>query len=474
MRKLGMAALVVTIAGACASRQDPPAAPEDPAPGAPEEGALAQEETAETSALAVEPVDRPGEPGEWGLVGGPSYAQVVDRVVGMVEDPGVHAGVSRRGLGVMNVMWEDTGRSMGSALGPNITDLTLQVRFARGSGRGEEAALMPVIRFPNFTDRTGDVPANKLWIRVGNHRNKKQLQTVPLTDVLRNLRGYASKPWTIGGNGNLLAKRDTHFLMSAQAVFLPIPREGKAEFNPVVFNYQSAPGSPAVLTLLVTRQGTSLSVIENSPGDSTVLGYGQELYFNDEGQKAPFTAERRSDVKARIDAQGGAKSEDDVSALQKGADVLMLVQVPLKHQNRGMLGGVGQGMGGGGYMAAESASGAPAPPAAVAKPSAAPARGGARSDVEQAVLGHGERKGPYAEGIGTVLVRDERFPIRVTMQFYKATSNGVVSEADLDGIANVIGNVYEHADYVGSLVIPEDDRRRPTEWQRMPGHWFRW
>jgi hypothetical protein len=45
---------------------------------------------------------------------------------------------------------------------------------------------------------------------------------------------------------------------SAQAVFLPIPKQGQGEFNPVLFNYQSSPGSPAVLTILVTRQGTSL------------------------------------------------------------------------------------------------------------------------------------------------------------------------------------------------------------------------
>jgi hypothetical protein len=61
-------------------------------------------------------------------------------------------------------------------------------------------------------------------------------------------------------------------------------------------------------------------------------------------------------------------------------------------------------------------------------------------------------------------VRDERFPVRVTIQFYKATSNGVVSESDLDAIATSIGSVYEHADYVGSLVVPEGDRLRPTEW----------
>src|SRR5262249_16523683 len=151
------------------------------------------------------------DPDAWGIVGEPSYATVVDKVVGMVNDPGVQQATQRRGLGVMNVMWEDTGRAQGSSIGPNITDLTLQVRFQRGSAG--EAGLMPVIRFPNFADRTGDVPASKLFVRVGNHRNAKDLKTVPLTDVLKNLRGFASKPWTIGGTGNLLNARDTHFLV---------------------------------------------------------------------------------------------------------------------------------------------------------------------------------------------------------------------------------------------------------------------
>jgi hypothetical protein len=97
-------------------------------------------------------------------------------------------------------------------------------------------------------------------------------------------------------------------LVSAQAVFLPIPREGKAEFNPVLFNYQSAPGSPAVLSILITREGTSVSVIENRPEEQSGQGMGQELYFNNKGQRASFTAERRSDVEARIAAQGGPKT----------------------------------------------------------------------------------------------------------------------------------------------------------------------
>lgn len=420
--------------------------------------------------VAGDPNQNPQDPdGEWGIRGpdAADYEQVVQKVANMVGDHHVTSGASRRGLGVMNVMWEDTGRSIGSSVGPNISDLTLQVRYKDTSG-SHRSALMPVIRFPNFSDRTGDVPADKFFVRVGNERpGKAPLRTVALTEILKDLKSFASVPSSILGSGDLTAPRDTHFLVSAQAVFLPIPKSGKAEFNPVLFNYQSAPKSPAVLSILVTREGTSISVIENLPEDSSAsVGAGQELYFNNNGQRTAFTAERKSDVEARIAAQGGPKTENDKSALAKGADSLFLIQVPLMVAQRPRPKPM--------PMPAAAPMGGAMPSAA--KASAAPMADMAAesSDVEQAVLGHGPNLGPFNEGHGLRLVRDSRFPIRITIQFYKATSNGVVSESDLDGIAKSIGSVYEHAEFVGSLVLPEDDARRPTAWQKIPREWFPW
>ena len=416
------------------------------------------------------------EESDWGIKS-PSdsqeFARTIDKVANMVSDSSLNGRVRRRNLSLVNVTWEDTGRAQGSSLGPNISDLTLQVR--RKDERGQfQSSIMPVIRPPNFTDRTGDVPSDRFFIRVGNESNgNASLRSVPLTDVLKNIRAFASRPESILGDGNLFAARDSHFLVSAQAVFLPIPKTGKAQFNPVLFNYQSAPGSPAVLTILVTRQGTSMQVIENKPEDATAAGWGQELYFNNKGQKAAFTAERKSDVEQRIAAQGGPKTEDDKSALQKGADVLFLVQVPLKHAQLGRLGGAMPG-GVGGGMVAPSAAAAPAKKAESAKGGGPADMAAEKSDVEQAVLGHGPNVGPYAEGPRLRLERDPKFPVRITVQFYKATSNGVVSDIDLDSISKSIGSVYEHADFVGSLVLPENDPRRPTAWQKVPHEWFPW
>jgi hypothetical protein len=87
------------------------------------------------------------------------------------------------------------------------------------------------------------------------------------------------------------------------------------------------------------------------------------------------------------------------------------------------------------------------------------------SDVDVAVIGHGDAEGPYTELDGLTIQRDPRFPIRVTVQFYQATSNGVVSKADIDRMADQIAMVYDKADYVGSLVVPAPgDKKRVTRW----------
>ena len=99
-----------------------------------------------------------------------------------------------------------------------------------------------------------------------------------MTKVIANLRDYVSNPRDLRGNDNFLAKRDTHFLVSAQHVFVPIPKGNKAEFNPVLFNYQSAPGSPAILVLLITREGTSVQIIENRRGDQSYQGWNRFDY----------------------------------------------------------------------------------------------------------------------------------------------------------------------------------------------------
>ncbi len=406
--------------------------------------------------------------------------KAISRVEQMPASERMQSRAARYGLNVLDLTWEDTGRDIGSSGGPNISDVTLQMREPLdASGKRFRTHLLPVLRAPNFSDKTADIAADKLWVKVGNQSNGAQLVSVPLTEVLSHLREYVSDPDSVRGSGDFSAPRDTHFLVSAQHVFVPIAEQGKIEFTPVIFNYQSYERHPAVMTLLITRQGTSVVALENAGPDSVQYGAGQQVYFNNKGQKTTLTAERRSTVQARIEA--GAATEQDAGALDEGADMMWIVQVPLK-----VRGAARSGFGSGysydddgpsspGFSA--PAPGKSAPMAESKADSMSGLSGGSsagsgssrgRSDVETAVLGHGDDLGPVTEGHGLKLERDPRFPVRVTVQFYKATSNGVVSDADLVAAKAQINKVYADADYVGSLVVQSGDRSRPTDWHR--GH----
>ncbi|MBS2039367.1 hypothetical protein JST97_30560 [bacterium] len=371
-----------------------------------------------------------------------SYREVVTDTANMVNSPTATQAARSHGLQILNLTWEDTGRYANSSVGPNISDMTLQVID------GDRLTLMPVIRFPNFEDKTADLRPDDFNLLVGNE-DGRELHKVNLRQYLGHFREYLHDPhsWK-GREQSLLAERDTHVLVSAQACFLPIPQKGEAKFNPVLFNYQSYQGNPAVLSLVCTREGTSATIIDNTR-DKAGAAWGQRLFFNHDGQRAGFTGTRLSDF-----ASGG-ESQTVNAGGQGGLNMVLLVQVPLKHKEIPL-------------RASECEAACPPNPCAGANYQMT-------SDVENAVIGHGKIEGPYTEIDNMAIERDPRFPIRVTVQFYKATSNGVVSEKDLASIATQINQVYADGDYVGSLVTG-GQTQRPTEYsgdKQQPKGWWR-
>jgi hypothetical protein len=389
-----------------------------------------------------------------GCLSDPDYAEAIQRTADMVWDEDALRLAQDHGLDLVNLTWEDTGRYYGSSVGPNISDLTIQVThqfpstsLRAGSGGDCALTLMPVIRYPNFTDLTADISPDDFYLLVGNERGD-DLERITLTEYLRHFREYLSEPdsWA-SRESSLFVGRDTHVLVSAQAAFLPVPKEGIAEFNPVIFNYQSYQGDPAVLTIVATREGTSATVIDNVR-DAFPAGWswGQRLFFNQDGERASFTGERLSDFVSTRPVE----LDTPEAAGESGLNMVLIIQVPLRQK-----------------VSLEDllpTFGAMAPMAESA----------AKSDVEAAVIGHGDVEGPFTEIDGLAIRRDQRFPIRVTVQFYKATSDGIVTESDLQTIADQIDRVYEDGDYVGSLVVdgPSD---RPTEYDgpkdEPPGWW---
>jgi hypothetical protein len=378
----------------------------------------------------------------------PDYLQAIENTANMVWDENAIRLAKQYGLDILNVTWEDTGRYYNSSVGPNISDVTIQIQHQDPQSGSYALTLMPVIRFPNFSDVTADIQLDKFFLLVGNE-DGTDLQKVSLRDYLGDFRRYLSSPGSWNSReSSLLAPRDSHVLVSAQAAFLPVPQEGKAEFNPVIFNYQSYQGDPAVLTIVATREGTSATVIDNvRDGFAAGYSWGQRLFFNQDGERASFTGQRLSDFRTSEQPSG----ETPRAAGEAGLNMVLIIQVPLKQKFpiEGEL-----------AVMEESVAAAPSL--------------GLKSDVEAAVIGHGQVEGPFTEIDGLEIERDPRFPVRVTVQFYKATSNGIVTAEDMEQIHDQIERVYAEADYVGSLVVGGGSDR-PTEYEGsklQPANWW--
>ena len=378
--------------------------------------------------------------------GAEAFHAVVQEVARMRPEGPAARQLGQLGLQVLHVTWEDSARYKDSAVGPNISDMTIQVQSLH---RGRPyLTCMPVIRFPNFGDRSCDLAIESILLRVGNERGEA-LQTVDLRTYLGDLRRFLTRgdSWA-GPRRSLLAPRDSHVLVSAQACFLPVPRAGIATFTPVIFNYQSRVGQPAVLAIVVTREGTSATVIDNQrDAYDGGASYGQRLLFNQAGERAPFTGQRASDVLSP-GTGGGAGPGERAAAL--AASAVLLIQVPLKYAPDEMDLDCDMSM-----MECERAF----------------------SDIEAAVIGHGAVEGPFTEIDGLAIERDERFPIRVTVQLYKATSEGEPDEDAIVEIGAQIERIYADAKMVGSLV-DAGETGRVTEWddggagkQEPPGWW---
>lgn len=386
------------------------------------------------------------------------YRKAIAAAAEMTRNPRTVSMVRKHGLGIMNITWEDTGRYKGSSVGPNISDMSIQVGVKNETGNFD-LTLMPVIRYDNFTDRTADVDPSLFTLLVGNEKGK-ELKRISLREFLEDPTQYLhnSKSWLNPKKSLYAANRDSRVLVSAQASFLPVPKKGKAEFNPVIFNYQSVSGDPAVLTILVTRQGTSTTIIDNKRDSLDGGGWGQRLFHNQDGQRASLTGRRLSDfvdsAEGKKTSQGKKKGKVDVKK-SSGLNMVLLIQVPLKQKVREVRKPMSLEM-----MSESVSRGIPQSEAA--------------SDVEAAVIGHGQFEGPFTEIDNLSIERDDRFPVRVTVQFYKATATGNADEADIKQIKEEIDSVLSAGDSVGSLVVA-GETGRITEYEGVkvqPAGWW--
>ena len=351
---------------------------------------------------------------------------------------------SKYGLNIVYASWEDNARNKESSWGPCISDMTLQV----------EDRMMPVIRQPNYTDLTWDVPMDKIPLVVGNESDDPLYQ-VNLKDYLKDIRSYLTKPNSWKGKEKSLycEAKDSRVIMSSQACFLPVPTSSECKFNVALMNYQSTYNNPAVLVIVATSNGTSAQIINNA-GDWK----GQKLYFNKNGQKASFVAQRLSDNRK----ERGVSLDLPITEKEKQQNMVMIIQVPIKVKKNN-INNIKR-------------------PVRRCKIACSPKnfynqdlnvqtvqkeiklKKREKSNVEHAIIKVGENEGEFPHFNNLEIERDSRYPVRVTLQYYKATSNGVVDDEVISQIFNELKESRKYATSIGSLVVSNSDR--PTEFQK--------
>lgn len=361
---------------------------------------------------------------------------LLSTVSSIASNRSLQAIATKHGLAIQTVAWEDTGRSKGSCWGPNISDVTLVTSDVN----------MPIIRCPNFSDRTADIKIDNFKLTIGNEV-ETTTSRVALKEFLQNVGKYT---------GNTSAqdlydeKRDSVILTSAQ--FCVLPQDSK--FAVRIFNYQSSTDNPAVLVILASQAGTSCQVVS---------GKNPILYFNKGNKAFDFHAKRLSKDRE----EKGKALEGAMDADERERNALMIFQVPLKIVRLRMpyaesFVGYAESFGGD-EECYESMS--------YAMPCSFQSMGPKKESrkykgIEDSVLSLGDEKGAYvgtkgSNGEWLKLERDTDFPIRCTLQMYQVTDSPDIPEEVFRIMSDKINTIYRSAEASGSLVFSDVTTARP-------------
>lgn len=368
-----------------------------------------------------------------------NHENVIDNVMLMARhDCSAQKIAKRFGMHITTVAWEDCARDKNSSLGPCIYDMTLEITppFKKYG-----YSCLPVIRYPNYNDMTWDVPIEKISLMVGNENGSKELRCVSLKEYLDTI---------VTKNSLYCKEKDSHVLFSAQACMLPVLPGDEPTFNVALYSYQSYTGDPSVLTIVASSQGTSAQTLEDRKA--------QKLYFNKDGQKASFQGRKSltgSDQGQSLTdnrKERGVSSKGDMTSAEKEANVIMIIQVPLKQKPVQMVCK--------NYITHSHCIGAPW--SIGDDEELGMGKGGLsddddeyneKCDVENVTVKVSDKdEGPFPIVKYKDLTRDIRFPIRVTLQFYKATSNGVIDEKSMSTIAEQFITAQKDAEYPKSFI----------------------
>jgi hypothetical protein len=289
------------------------------------------------------------------------------------------------------------------------------------------------------------------------------------------------------------------------------------KFDINIFNYQSTENDPLVLAIVATNKGTSAQILGKREGGGFFAG--QKLYFNNNGSRHAFKAQRLTYGRIQRGETDLTKSMTDE---EKQNNAIVVIQVPLKRKSKPATFGftpIPSDFANNQFIAYRtqnpptlymptykpSSNNAPysfgdnIPPQRSSSPAvlfgathssklhiqtplSAPSSNqnlwhtpkfGSQPthtrvssipsnienipvDVENAIISLAPCEGQFPSLKGKDLERDDRYPVRVTIQWYKVTSTGKVDNVVVDEIHSQMQRAKSKGDFWGSLVVDQN------------------
>lgn len=365
-------------------------------------------------------------------------------------------------LKILKTIWSDPARYKNSCWGPLIFDFSL----------ASKDGLFPMIRGSNFSDYTVDIPIDKFFAVVGNELPRPDnvsstLLQIPIARYLEDISKFTNLIVTSNG-GSLLAPRDTHILTACQTNVIKLVKGESTDFHVRVFNYQAWSKDACCLTVVVSAQGTSHYLMEESYTD---------LYYRDGDNAKQWTATGLADYRL---SKGDENRSKNLTEEEEVLNAIWIYQIPLKFQKKPVVVAT--------YYGDDDMDspydfvfrGIPSPGVVYEEPPIFRGDGGGLANfAEHAIIGFGDIVKPFKDEAITVS-RDTQHPIRSTVCFYEGmylkirflhiqilfflffvflgTLTGKADKSLFPATAQRHAQVYKLADDAGSLVTEESER----------------
>ena len=345
-----------------------------------------------------------------------TFSKIIDNL-----DKDLPKRLSRRNLKYVSVGWEDSTRAKNSCIGKNISDWTYVLK---------DGTLLKYIRHPNFSDRTLTVSTEDICVIVGNETTDSELEPITLKKYLKNYSKY--NPGMPEGMDLSNGMEKELVTIRYIAVIVPVDRDGRQEVAPTCYSYNTTDDD--------NPNNYIASSFHLGTGSRTDSTHCQKVFLvktNKDGSRDDCWFKITSEEKETMEEKNVKASVLGTRSTGTGRDRVMCFQIPrVKDSYQSESESDNEDLSAACYRSATSSSGG--------------TKGISRGNVS---FGSKVQINSTNTSVKTHL-RDTRQNITLTFAKYYTTTNGLLSDDELDKIVDNLDEMYKDSksEWDGSLV----------------------